>query len=77
MNGAARNLLEHLEEAGKADSCGLGVAQLDPLDGRNAGDRSEHCQSMVAMIGSPELDVDGITRDGEHVPVLRNGAWQV
>ena len=29
------------------------------------------------MIGSPELDVDGITRDGEHVPVLRDGAWQV
>lgn len=29
------------------------------------------------MIGSPELDVDGITRDGDVVPVLRNGAWQV
>jgi aminopeptidase len=29
------------------------------------------------MIGSPELDVDGITRDGEHLPVLRNGVWQV
>ena len=29
------------------------------------------------MIGSPELDVDGITRDGRIVPVLRNGAWQI
>jgi aminopeptidase len=29
------------------------------------------------MIGSPELDVDGITRDGDAVPVLRGGAWQV
>lgn len=29
------------------------------------------------MIGSPELDVDGITRDGDAVPVLRSGAWQV
>jgi aminopeptidase len=29
------------------------------------------------MIGSPELDVDGITRDGAAVPVLRSGAWQV
>jgi aminopeptidase len=29
------------------------------------------------MIGSPELDVDGITREGTAVPVLRNGAWQV
>ena len=29
------------------------------------------------MIGSPELDVDGITEAGEHVPVLRQGAWQI
>jgi len=29
------------------------------------------------MIGSPELDVDGITRDGERVPVLRQGDWQI
>ena len=29
------------------------------------------------MIGSPELDVDGITAAGEHVPVLRQGAWQI
>jgi aminopeptidase len=29
------------------------------------------------MIGRPELNVDGISRDGEHVPVLRNGAWQI
>jgi len=29
------------------------------------------------MIGSPEVDVDGITGDGEAVPVLRGGAWQI
>ena len=29
------------------------------------------------MIGSPELDVDGITHAVEHVPVLRRGAWQI
>ena len=29
------------------------------------------------MIGGPEVDVDGITDDGETVPVLRGGAWQV
>jgi aminopeptidase len=29
------------------------------------------------MIGSPELAVDGITRDGEVVPVLRDGSWQI
>lgn len=29
------------------------------------------------MIGSPELDVDGLTAQGEKVPVLRGGAWQI
>jgi aminopeptidase len=29
------------------------------------------------MIGSPEVDVDGLTPDGERVPVLRGGAWQI
>jgi aminopeptidase len=29
------------------------------------------------MIGSPELAVDGITADGDAVPVLRRGAWQL
>jgi aminopeptidase len=29
------------------------------------------------MIGSPELAVDGITKDGAVVPVLRQGSWQL
>ena len=29
------------------------------------------------MIGSAELNVDGLTHAGETVPVLRNGAWQI
>ncbi len=29
------------------------------------------------MIGRPELDVDGITRDGDAVPLLRDGSWQI
>ncbi len=29
------------------------------------------------MIGSPEVDVTGITASGERVPVLRAGAWQI
>jgi aminopeptidase len=29
------------------------------------------------MIGSPELDVDGLTADGSRVPLLRGGAWQM
>jgi aminopeptidase len=29
------------------------------------------------MIGSDDVDVTGVTRDGQRVPVLRGGAWQV
>jgi aminopeptidase len=29
------------------------------------------------MIGSPEVDVTGVTADGERVPVLGGGAWQI
>jgi hypothetical protein len=29
------------------------------------------------MIGSPLLEVDGITRDGDVMPVLRGGAFQI
>jgi aminopeptidase len=29
------------------------------------------------MIGSPEVEVDGVTTGGERVPVLRGGDWQV
>jgi aminopeptidase len=29
------------------------------------------------MIGGPGVDVDGITRDGDEVPVLRRDKWQL
>jgi aminopeptidase len=29
------------------------------------------------MIGSPAMEVDGLTLDGDAVPVLRDGAWQL
>jgi len=29
------------------------------------------------MIGSSEVDVDGVTKDGERVPVLRGGDWEI
>ena len=46
----------------------------------SAEDKARVNQSSVHvdfMIGSPELDVDGLTADGEAVPLLRSGAWQV
>jgi aminopeptidase len=29
------------------------------------------------MVGSPDLEVDGITREGERVPILSHDAWQL
>jgi leucyl aminopeptidase (aminopeptidase T) len=29
------------------------------------------------MIGSNELEVTGVTADGERVPVLRDGEWRI
>jgi aminopeptidase len=29
------------------------------------------------MVGSPEVEVDGLTADGERVPLLRGGDWQI
>jgi aminopeptidase len=46
----------------------------------DAGDKMRINKSRVHidfMIGSPALAVDGITRDGAAVPVLREGAWQI
>jgi aminopeptidase len=34
-------------------------------------------QHVDFMVGSPEVDVDGVTAAGERVPVLRRGDWQI
>jgi len=34
-------------------------------------------QHIDFMIGSPEVEVDGVAADGERVPVLRRGDWQI
>jgi aminopeptidase len=46
----------------------------DPADKERVNKSIVH---VDFMIGSPELDVDGVTREGDVVPVLRGGLWQV
>jgi aminopeptidase len=48
--------------------------------GVGEADRGRINQSTIHvdfMVGSPEIEVTGITRDGERVPVLRNSTWQI
>jgi aminopeptidase len=46
----------------------------DPAERARVNQSAVHVDFMV---GSPELDVDGITADGQTVPVLHNGAWKI
>jgi aminopeptidase len=46
---------------------------IEDGDGRRCNTSAQH---IDFMIGSAELDVDGVTADGERIPVLRNLAWQ-
>ncbi|HEV3001626.1 MAG TPA: aminopeptidase [Solirubrobacteraceae bacterium] len=46
----------------------------DEADRARANDSEIH---IDLMIGAPDVDVTGVTRDGERVPVLVGGGWQV
>jgi len=50
------------------------VFAVDEADVPRVNDSGIH---VDFMIGSPELEVTGVTAAGERVPVLRNGDWQV
>ena len=70
--------LDTLIDENAASHLALGQGYESPV--RDEADRARVNKSRVHvdfMIGSPELDVDGIDADGNAVPVLRSGAWQV
>jgi aminopeptidase len=46
-------------------------------DEETAGRMNESDIHIDFMIGRPELTVTGITRDGDRVPVLVDGSWQI
>ena len=53
---------------------GYSMTVADEADKARVNESQVHIDFMV---GSPALNVDGITASGEHVPVLRAGAWQI
>jgi len=69
---------ETLLDENAASHIALGNAYSFPLtddaDRAKANVSAIHCDFMI---GSSEVDVDGVTRDGERVPLLRGGDWQI
>jgi aminopeptidase len=69
---------ETLLDENSASHIALGNGYTIPVE--DEADRARVNQSAIHtdfMIGSPEVDVDGITAEGDRVPVLRGGAWQI
>jgi aminopeptidase len=61
-----------------ASHIALGGAYVTPVEDPAERHRVNDSQIHVDfMIGSPELEVDGITTGGERVPILRQGSWQL
>jgi aminopeptidase len=69
---------ETLLDENAASHIALGNAYTFPLE--DEADRARANKSDIHvdfMIGSNELEVDGLTREGARVPVLRGGSWQI
>jgi aminopeptidase len=63
------------ENAASHIALGAGFPFL--VDGDDLARVNESAQHIDFMVGSLELEVDGITHEGERVPVLRGGDWQI
>jgi aminopeptidase len=64
------------ENAASHIALGRGFPFLAP-DERTGERVNESDIHIDFMIGSPELEVAGITREGDRVPVLIDGAWRI
>jgi aminopeptidase len=60
-----------------ASHIALGSAYEQCVGVEDAGRINDSQIHLDFMIGGPEVDVTGITKDGERVPVLRDATWQL
>lgn len=66
-----------LYDENAASHLALGSAYLDTVGEEDRERANRSTAHADFMFGGEDVDVTGITRDGERVPVLRGGAWQV
>jgi aminopeptidase len=60
-----------------ASHMALGTAYDAAVSGADRRRLNQSSIHVDFMVGSPEVEVTGITREGDRVPVLRDAAWQV
>lgn len=60
-----------------ASHIALGDGFDDGLSGEDKARRNRSSIHIDFMIGGDEVEVTGVTREGERVPVLRGGLWQL
>ena len=61
------------ENAASHIALGYGFPSLIPSSSRQTANASDH--HLDLMIGSPEVQVSGVDREGAEVPLLRDGVW--
>ena len=70
--------LDTLLDENAASHVALGQAYEFSVEDARDRERSNRSEIHVDfMIGSDEVAVTGLTRDGREVPLLRGGAWQL
>jgi aminopeptidase len=60
-----------------ASHVAFGASYLETVEAHDRERANRSSQHIDFMVGGNDVDVTGITRDGERVPVLRDGAWAI